>query len=72
MDDARRAAELPALDDLLRRRGKVFDFARERFSHNVPVERDRQPVVVAGREVERARVLLAQIELHIPCRRVGD
>lgn len=27
---------------------------------------------VAGRKVERARVLLAQIELHIPRRRVGD
>lgn len=27
---------------------------------------------VAGRKVERARVLLAQIELHTPRRRVGD
>ena len=71
-DDTRRAAELPALDNLLRRRGKVPDLARQRLFHNVSVERDRQPMGVAGRKVERARVLLAQIELHIPRRRVGD
>ena len=71
-DDTRRTAELPALDNLLRRRGKVPDLARQRLFHNVSVERDRQLVVVAGRKVERARVLLAQIELHIPRRRVGD
>ena len=63
--------QLPALHDALRRGGKIANLLRQRFSHHVQIKRHRQPVIVAGRKDECARVCLPQIQLHIPRRRVS-
>ena len=64
--------QLPAGDDGLRRHREVPDLLGQGTLHDVPVKGDGKAVVMVGGKDKGPGVLLAEVQLHIPRRRVGQ
>ena len=72
MDHPGAGPQLPAGDDGLRRHREVPDLLGQGTLHDVPVKGDGKAVVMVGGKDKGPGVLLAEVQLHIPRRRVGQ